>query len=130
MKKTKQTKNLKLVFGSKPYVLKPGEKSKIVETDIESATHSAVSIGYEVWYTRTKEKTKSFGRSILQEKNPAYVEMHGTFNETSDTKIGGQEDIVFQKTCEDMFHLNQISKTDNITKSFNTLRKERVLCLN
>ena len=55
-KKTKQTKNLKLVFGSKPYVLKPGEKSKIVETDIESATHSAVSIGYEVWYCRTKEK--------------------------------------------------------------------------
>ena len=51
-------------------------------------------------------------------KNPAYVEEHGTFNELADTKgaIGGQEDIVFQKTCEDMFHLNQISKTRQYNK--------------
>lgn len=117
-KKTKQTKNPKLVFGSKPYKLKPDETAKIVETDIESATHSAVSIGYEVWYTRTKEKLNPLEDHTLQMKNPAYVDLFGTFNELVDVEgpIGGQEDIVFQKTCEDMFHLNQISKTGQYDK--------------
>ena len=117
-RKTKQTNNPKLFVGSKPYKLKPNEKAKIIETDIESATHSAVSIGYEVWHTRTKEKLNPLEDHTLQMKNPAYVEMHGTFNELADTKgaIGGQEDIVFQKTCEDMYRLNQISKTGQYKK--------------
>ena len=44
--------------------------------------------------------------------------MHGTFNETLDTKgaIGGQEDIVFQSTCEDMYRLNQMAKTGQYNK--------------
>ena len=117
-KKTKETANPVLVTGSKPYTLKPSEKVKIVETDIESATHSAVSIGYEVWYTRTKEKINPLEDHTLQMKNPAYVEMHGTFNETLDMKgaIGGQEDIVFQSTCEDMYRLNQMAKTGQYNK--------------
>ena len=36
-KKIKETANAVLVQGSKPYTLKPSEKVKIVDTDIESA---------------------------------------------------------------------------------------------
>ena len=117
-KKTKETSNAVLVQGSKPYTLKPSEKARIVDTDIEKATHSAVSIGYEIWHIRTKEKLNPLEDHDMQMKNPAYVEEYGTFNELADTKgaIGGQEDQEFQKTCEDLFLLNQMAKTGQYNK--------------